>query len=213
MDVSRSSEVVFWYSLPKSKDGTGSSRSKKSQSPSPFKHLADYFGLWHEYLRTMHNGVHTMRLDGNIHLMLINAASSPYAELKPPNVIPAELKPLDRSSMKNVALLQKSRTLGMQMRPAGESLQSCDLVCQAEGLACTEEMMVLVNSCNHLKKFFPCTVCEQSVGSEQPCYVIPEAPVSNFPDRCLVTSEVVKSTCAASHALTKRLCPCIHSLP
>lgn len=50
--------------------------------------------------------------------------------------------------------------------------------------------------------------CTLSLGSEQPAFVIQNAPTENLPNTCLITSNPSSTDCYASHPYTIRLCPC-----
>jgi len=66
------------------------------------------------------------------------------------------------------------------------------------------------NTCAALEAHFECAgMCVESFGSEQPALVVEGAPPEALPGRCLVSTAVDRSTCAASHPLTRRLCPCV----
>ncbi|CAM9760283.1 unnamed protein product [Pylaiella littoralis] len=192
-------QVVMWYTLKK----TEATSDKK---PPPFKPLADFFGLWHEYRRGEHNGMHAFRYDGDSHVMIINAAMSPYARFKPAGLLPAPINALRGGLVE--------AEVGMQVTPGDSALLSCDDICSTKasfyfGMRCKESTFELLNACELLKEHFPCTKCAESYGSEQPCYVELNAPALNYPGQCLVSSNPRDSTCSASHHLTRRLCPCV----
>eukprot|EP00752_Nemacystus_decipiens_P007976 g7126.t2 len=193
-------QVVMWYSLQQTEEVPGR-RGSKRKPQRPFEPLSSFFGIWHEYRRGEHLGMHSFRYEGNSHVMLINAAKSPYVRLKPPGLLPATTDTLRGGP---------SGGGGPLKVVAGESASmSCDQICSAQGMRCKESTFALLNSCRILTEHFPCTVCSESYGTEQPCYVEPDAPALNFPGQCLISSNPTTSRCSASHYLTRRLCPCV----
>ena len=48
-----------------------------------------------------------------------------------------------------------------------------------QGMRCKESTFELLNSCQILTENFPCSMCSESYGTEQPCYVEPHAPALN----------------------------------
>lgn len=81
-------------------------------------------------------------------------------------------------------------------------------VCKSLGKRCNEEHLQIINTCPVLQENFPCTTCKHSFGTEQPAYVNPQAEERWGPGECLVNAAEEKSTCAATHASTYRLCAC-----
>lgn len=57
----------------------------------------------------------------------------------------------------------------------------CWLIIQ--GLRCSENSFGQLNTCDVLKKHFPCDTCLASIGDEQPCYVDRGAPSINVSAR------------------------------
>jgi len=84
--------------------------------------------------------------------------------------------------------------------------ESCDAVCQAKGMTCSQSGFLRLNHCNMLQKHMPCSTCKSSVGAEQPAFVIASAPQANT---CLFSSDPGIITCEAAHETTRRLCPCV----
>lgn len=93
---------------------------------------------------------------------------------------------------------------------AGAQGESCDAVCSRHGKLCRADQLRAVNSCEQIRKVFPCEKgCSMHFGPEQPCYVSDiNAPEMNLPRTCLVNSNIETATCAASHHMTSRICPC-----
>ena len=91
----------------------------------------------------------------------------------------------------------------------GKRGQSCVQVCQASGRKCRADLLAHINTCQTLMDAFPCeNGCSYHQGPEQPCYVVADAPPQNLPLSCLVNKQPQTITCAASHQLTSRVCPC-----
>ncbi|CAM9846978.1 unnamed protein product, partial [Ectocarpus sp. 8 AP-2014] len=166
-------QVVMWYTLQQTEEPPAQRGAKPN--PPPFKPLSDVFGIWHEYRRGEHSGMHSFRY-WNAHVMLINAAKSPYVKLKPEGLVPAPMNAL-RGVLSHVGPLMTT--------PAESAAMSCDDVCTAKassfdiGMICKESSFQLLNSCGLLKDHFPCTACTESNGFEQPCYVELDAPEEN----------------------------------
>eukprot|EP00904_Undaria_pinnatifida_P012446 jgi/Undpi1/8331/HiC_scaffold_25.g10800.m1 len=198
----RQQDVVLWYSLRQTEEQAD--RFGHGSGP-PFKPLSDFFGLWHEYNRASHAGMHTFRYGGRPRVMLINAAKSKYEKLKPDD--------LELATMGTVhgSLRGAGGGGGGHMRVVGgeRSSMSCDDVCSAKDMTCKESVFELINSCKLLKENFPCDSCAESYGPDQPSYVELDAPELNHPGKCLLTSKPAESRCSASHGLTRRLCPCL----
>ncbi|CAN0180353.1 unnamed protein product [Scytosiphon promiscuus] len=195
-------QVVMWYMLQHTEEAPNP-RGGKSKG-SPFKPLSDFFGIWHEYRRGEHSGMHTFRYDGGSHVMLINAAKSPYARLKPSALLPAQMNALRGG--------ESGGGRGLKMVAGESASMSCDEVCSAKGMECKESTFELLNACGLLMDHFPCTKCSSSYGLEQPCYVELDAPEENYPGQCLLSSNPRESKCSASHHLTRRLCPCTSAI-
>jgi len=88
---------------------------------------------------------------------------------------------------------------------------SCDATCAQlpTTTRCRQDQIPAVNTCAQLQAHLPCeNGCSYHIGPEQPCYVSPDAPNQNLPMSCLVNQQPNSATCAASHPLTTRLCPC-----
>ncbi|CAM9891306.1 unnamed protein product [Laminaria digitata] len=102
---------------------------------------------------------------------------------------------------------------GLQLKvvPGERSSMSCDDVCSTKGMTCKESSFEMINSCKLLMDNFPCDKCAESYGPDQPSYVELDAPESNYPGQCLITSRPAESRCSALHELTRRLCPCLPS--
>lgn len=91
---------------------------------------------------------------------------------------------------------------------ADRANQNCHEACQAKGKKCLQAAFHHINKCDVMRQHFECSECEDSVGPEQPAFVVPDAP-SSFPrNRCLVTKNPRAITCEASHKATQRLCVC-----
>jgi len=93
---------------------------------------------------------------------------------------------------------------------AGGQGESCDAVCSRHGKVCRLDQLRAVNTCEQMRNVFPCEKgCSMHFGPEQPCYVSDQnAPEQNLPRTCLVNSQIELATCAASHHMTSRICPC-----
>eukprot|EP00903_Cladosiphon_okamuranus_P011864 g11145.t1 len=194
-------QVVMWYSLEQTEELPVLRGTKRKPAPPPFKPLSDFFGIWHQYMRGEHLGMHSFRYQGNSHVMLINAAKSPYVRLKPAGLLPARTDELRGGP---------SGGDGPMKIVAGESpALSCNRICSAQAMKCKESTFEPLNSCRVLTENFPCTMCSESYGAEQPCYVELNAPPLNFPGQCLISTNPKASKCSASHPLTRRLCPCV----
>jgi hypothetical protein len=67
---------------------------------------------------------------------------------------------------------------------AGAQGQSCDVVCRQQGKRCDPPGIKFANSCDVIKKHFPCKMCWKSQGSDQPCFVSEmQAPPDKHPVR------------------------------
>lgn len=98
---------------------------------------------------------------------------------------------------------------------AAQLNESCTDACARHGVSlgrgphafrCKAEAIRLLNSCLALKAAFSCSVCKKSVGEDQPAFVSSRAD-PNW-GACLFSSDS-KSSCAANHPATRRLCPCV----
>mmetsp|Transcript_17449 Transcript_17449/g.31476 ORF Transcript_17449/g.31476 Transcript_17449/m.31476 type:complete len:560 (-) Transcript_17449:116-1795(-) len=95
---------------------------------------------------------------------------------------------------------------GLQVLAANPG-ESCAEHCLQKGMQCSEPDLEYVNTCEALKKAFPCEYgCGHQAGKEIPCYVHDETRDTKL--QCLVTDTSI-SKCDASHKSTTRLCACI----
>jgi hypothetical protein len=87
---------------------------------------------------------------------------------------------------------------------------SCDATCAAHGGArCVRAHLAALNTCEQLRAHFACVECSASAGADQPAQVDIGAPAPALPGHCVYNSPPdARFDCAASHALTRRLCPC-----
>ncbi|CAM9392808.1 unnamed protein product, partial [Ectocarpus sp. 4 AP-2014] len=113
-------QLVMWYTLQQTEEPPA--RRGGKPNPHPFKPLSDVFGIWHEYRRGEHSGMHSLRY-WDAHVMLINAAKSPYVKFKPDGLVPAPMNAL-RGELSHVGPLVKT--------PAERAAMSCDDVCAAK---------------------------------------------------------------------------------
>ncbi|CAN0297363.1 unnamed protein product [Ascophyllum nodosum] len=203
-------EIVFWYSLPQTEESQFG-RGRMSQGP-PFKPLSEFFGIWHEYRRTEHNGMHSFRYGGDSHVMLVNADKSLYNSLRPAGLLPATMEHLRGFGLGHRDGEEEGQRRKLQAVPGDEPDVSCDDICANKGMHCVESGFGRINSCTVLIETFSCNKCSESYGPDQPCYVEEYAPVANFPGQCLVSSNPSGSGCSAKHELTRRLCPCEPSM-
>lgn len=92
----------------------------------------------------------------------------------------------------------------VQAARAGES---CDSFCKRVGMRCDAKELEFINTCEHMKKAFPCEDgCGHQVGPELPAYV--HSKDRDTALQCLVTDDEI-SQCKASCPATTRLCVCV----
>eukprot|EP00927_Polykrikos_kofoidii_P083596 TRINITY_DN8605_c1_g1_i1.p1 TRINITY_DN8605_c1_g1~~TRINITY_DN8605_c1_g1_i1.p1 ORF type:complete len:771 (+),score=92.56 TRINITY_DN8605_c1_g1_i1:83-2314(+) len=85
--------------------------------------------------------------------------------------------------------------------------QSCDAFCQTQGLVCDARELEFVNTCDEMRKAFPCEDgCGHQVGLEIPAFVHDRA--RDTARQCLVTDDALPQ-CKALSPVTTRLCVCI----
>jgi len=103
---------------------------------------------------------------------------------------------------------------GQRLQPPPETTMvkaaqgsSCAEACTHLHLMCDPDFLYLANTCQALKKRFPCEQgCAHQVGKELPVYV-PDAEESTY-RQCLV-SFISKLNCDGKHKSTARLCVCV----
>lgn len=78
----------------------------------------------------------------------------------------------------------------------------------AAGRKCSIDKTRLLNSCEVVRQYFSCRICEMSEGLEQPAFVSTDAATGLRPGVCLVNSRPELTECGASHPWTIRLCAC-----
>ena len=96
--------------------------------------------------------------------------------------------------------------------PAAEAGMSCDAVCRAMPASsrgymwrCRSDQFEFINDCQVLGEYLGCpNGCTQGWGEDIPNV---EVSATGHTPRCLATE--MMPTCAASFALTRRLCPCV----
>eukprot|EP00598_Pedospumella_elongata_P011649 CAMPEP_0185007258 /NCGR_PEP_ID=MMETSP1098-20130426/86634_1 /TAXON_ID=89044 /ORGANISM="Spumella elongata, Strain CCAP 955/1" /LENGTH=282 /DNA_ID=CAMNT_0027535571 /DNA_START=117 /DNA_END=965 /DNA_ORIENTATION=+ len=186
--------------------------------PVAFEPIASFFGLWHEHRRGNHRGLHEFYFNSN-YLLLLNVFDNRFARtregdvrtyhyLLPPTVNPLKsAKQFDKSLLRD--LKRKALPGNVNMVKATELGQNCNEVCQAVNKQCSLPQLLLINSCSALQEHFSCTLCRNSMGTEQPAFVNPRAEAQFGPGECLVNTGEASSTCEASHPSTYRLCACV----
>ena len=91
---------------------------------------------------------------------------------------------------------------------APKANMNCKDACETKGKKCVHEAFHHINKCDILQKHFDCKGCEESVGPEQPAFVVPTA-ADRFPrGKCLFTRNPGGIACEAQHVATQRLCTC-----
>jgi hypothetical protein len=82
------------------------------------------------------------------------------------------------------------------------------LHCTHYTVHCTHYTLSKVNTCEKMKSLFPCKVCSESEGPDQPCYVDKKAPDAMQPGTCLVKTDSSVFDCGGKHPKTARVCVC-----
>jgi len=185
--------------------------------PPEFERIARFFGLWHEHKRGSHRGLHEFFFEDSYILLLnvfdpskdrINGMPGifvgSYLNSKPASAAIMHPRQFDP----RLLLEGRRRRLKIASFSAQQAGQSCTQVCAALGKQCNAQHLPLLNTCEALREQFPCAGCSESLGHEQPAYVIPTAEDQFGPRRCLVNSRPEQTTCDAQHRFTKRLCAC-----
>eukprot|EP00930_Biecheleria_cincta_P002271 TRINITY_DN10328_c0_g1_i3.p1 TRINITY_DN10328_c0_g1~~TRINITY_DN10328_c0_g1_i3.p1 ORF type:complete len:260 (-),score=33.58 TRINITY_DN10328_c0_g1_i3:103-882(-) len=83
---------------------------------------------------------------------------------------------------------------------------SCTQACSEHTMSCASDQLHFLNNCPELEKHFGCVLCAHQVGTELPVHVVGEEQPTV--GQCLVTF-ISAFKCDASHAATRRLCPCV----
>ena len=55
---------------------------------------------------------------------------------------------------------------------SGQAGQSCDEICHEKSATCSMQGFYEVNSCSALQQKFPCSLCQPSIGPDQPAFVV-----------------------------------------
>lgn len=145
--------------------------------------LADLLGVW-QVPRTTHRGAVVVRRAG-VALVLADARRCEY--------LPDAMRERRDPRLRVVT---------------GAKGQSCEAACGAAGLRCDARHMPFLNSCDELRRHFPCeNGCHGGVaGPDLPNYV--QAPAKpEFHLMCLTTER--PGGCDGSHWSSQRLCPCL----
>ena len=61
----------------------------------------------------------------------------------------------------------------------GQAGQSCDEICQGHSATCSMQGFYEVNSCSALQQKFPCSLCQPSIGPDQPAFVVADRQVKS----------------------------------
>lgn len=94
---------------------------------------------------------------------------------------------------------------------AADMGQDCVQACLKRNLMCSQKDMPWLNTCDALKKSFPCEKgCILETGGDIPCYVSGELPTRGF---CVTKMHNDVMLCEGFHAGTSRLCACIPPAP
>lgn len=99
--------------------------------------------------------------------------------------------------------LQRSKDLQVVVATQG---WACTNTCQGIGKQCEAQELHFLNTCEELRRHFPCQWCAPQVGDELPAYVSDPANINH--GHCLVTF-TLPAKCESRHDSTKRLCPCL----
>ena len=104
--------------------------------------------------------------------------------------------------MSNSTILNTNNYSNNFLAVAAVRGQSCNQACSEHGKACNEIAIDKLNSCEHLRNTFGCTLCAMNEGPDQPC-------AQMQPDfKCLVKSDR-RYSCGGSFPTTRRLCACV----
>jgi len=164
------------------------------------------------------------------YMSLLYAAST-YKQLMPKEVPTLLPQHFNDQLMKKIHAKKAAVDMvlsGAKIVAAGKGGMSCDAVCSeyrsAAGSAhaltykCQEDKLYLANTCHAMSTAFDCkSGCGEGLvgfGTEQPAYVVPEAPVQgglHRPSACAISTNVLMATCEASYQYTRRLCVCVPS--
>jgi len=146
-----------------------------------FKRLSAHFGIW-PVPRAVHRHTLVLRLQGRT-FVLASARQCPY--------LPSSLREYPPPSLSLVA---------------AHTNEGCDAACSHLGGRCEASLFEFANQVDQLQQHFPCERGFATVvGPDIPNYVVD--PSNEYYQRCLITEG--GSTCAAKHAATQRLCPCL----
>ena len=173
-----------------------------------FQKMGGFFHIWHEHRRSSHRGVHEFYYNGKYVLLLnIYQEKRPrktkvitFADLRPANAPIIEPNAFTSIAADNLALLNSG--IKLNVVSAKDTNINCDDVCQNQSLKCDNSWFSVINDCESMKKHFNCNKCSNSMGSDQPAFL----PVES---KCLVSMNILQSSCSSAHKDTIRLCPCI----
>jgi hypothetical protein len=178
-----------------------------------FESVGSFFGLWHEHRRGAHRGVHEFYWHDSYVLVLNlytdrrKAVGTNFGALKPASAVIVNPGAFRSPQLKALKLAAAAKEV--TITAAKDVNVDCDALCASVGLDCGQMWFETVNDCSLLQQHFPCKACEKSTGMEQPAW---ESTIDSSTGICLLSSSPQSSTCAAKHARTKRLCPCIAKL-
>jgi hypothetical protein len=90
---------------------------------------------------------------------------------------------------------------------------SCATMCQQKGLACSQQHLHFLNSCDRLREITNCEAgcIEEQHAPSMPAAVDPEAPKASRPALCLVgpaNTPEASFSCDATANYMRRLCAC-----
>jgi len=100
---------------------------------------------------------------------------------------------------------------GAEVVPAGsEALgASCDAICNTHSRVCLAQDLGFINTCDALRRFHFCDLCEASMGHDQPA-LKSKTKSGRTSNVCLYNEDPVRypPLCSAAHEETQRLCVC-----
>lgn len=85
--------------------------------------------------------------------------------------------------------------------------ESCLIACVRQRKKCDLSSFPLLNECDIMKQVFECATCDKTAGEDLPAFVDGRAPTEYRPKTCLLNEAAFR--CEGSHAVTRRLCPCV----
>lgn len=147
---------------------------------------AKSLGLWPTDFRGHRRGVVVLRRPPNRTVLVVDDSS----DLLPPG-------------------RRRALPPGARVVPADRVGASCDTVCHED--RCRDDLLSLVDDCAVLVAQFPCERgCGHQLGIDLPAYV--DDPRQPTHQQCLLSNKAaLRSTCAARHPSTRRLCVCLPS--